>query len=90
MLPDTAKLDYAVLYEVVQSGHSRVPVYKEVDVPDLVNAGKVRLLRNRTFVECWSHLRWLSFTEDRPSGSKRFSGSCSSRTAFFSTPKVSC
>lgn len=45
MLPDTAKLDYEVLVKVVQSGHSRVPVYKEVDVPDLLNAGKTRRIK---------------------------------------------
>jgi metal transporter CNNM len=45
MLPDTTQLDYEVLVKVAQSGHSRVPVYKEVDVPDLVNAGKTRRIK---------------------------------------------
>lgn len=32
MLPFTAKLDYKTLELIVRSGHSRVPVYQEVDV----------------------------------------------------------
>lgn len=33
MLPYTAKLDYATLEQVVRSGHSRIPIYAEVEVP---------------------------------------------------------
>lgn len=33
MLPYEAKLDYATLERVVQSGHSRIPIYQEVEVP---------------------------------------------------------
>ncbi|ORX37563.1 hypothetical protein BD324DRAFT_385136 [Kockovaella imperatae] len=35
MLPIDAKLDYETLGLVVKSGHSRVPVYQYVEVPDL-------------------------------------------------------
>ncbi|PWN38137.1 DUF21-domain-containing protein, partial [Meira miltonrushii] len=33
MLPFTAKLDYPTLEKVVRSGHSRIPIYQEVEVP---------------------------------------------------------
>jgi metal transporter CNNM len=33
MLDIESKLDYNLLKKVVESGHSRVPVYEEVDVP---------------------------------------------------------
>ena len=33
MLPLDARLDYATLRKVCESGHSRVPVYEEIDVP---------------------------------------------------------
>lgn len=33
MLPFSAKLDYATLEKVVRSGHSRIPIYGEVEVP---------------------------------------------------------
>lgn len=33
MLPVESKLDYALLKEIGRSGHSRIPVYEEVDVP---------------------------------------------------------
>jgi len=32
MLPFTAKLDYATLEKVVRSGHSRIPIYQEIEV----------------------------------------------------------
>jgi hypothetical protein len=35
MLPIDAKLDYETLGHVVRSGHSRVPVYQMVEVPDV-------------------------------------------------------
>ncbi|ORY22900.1 hypothetical protein BCR39DRAFT_550565, partial [Naematelia encephala] len=35
MLPIEAKLDYETLGHVVRSGHSRVPVYQMVEVPDV-------------------------------------------------------
>ncbi len=41
MLPITAKLDYETLGRVVKSGHSRIPVYSVVEVPDvLANPGQ--------------------------------------------------
>jgi len=33
MLSIDSKLDYALLKKICQTGHSRVPVYEEVDVP---------------------------------------------------------
>jgi metal transporter CNNM len=33
MLPLDARLDYATLRKVCESGHSRVPVYEEIEVP---------------------------------------------------------
>lgn len=33
MLSIDSKLDYNLLKKIVQTGHSRVPVYEEVDVP---------------------------------------------------------
>ncbi|KAE8272110.1 hypothetical protein A4X09_0g212 [Tilletia walkeri] len=33
MLPYSAKLDYPTLEKIVRSGHSRIPIYQEVDVP---------------------------------------------------------
>lgn len=33
MLPFTAKLDYPTLEKIVRSGHSRIPIYQEVEVP---------------------------------------------------------
>jgi metal transporter CNNM len=35
MLPIEAKLDYETLGHVVRSGHSRIPVYQMVEVPDI-------------------------------------------------------
>ncbi|OCF34400.1 hypothetical protein I316_03914 [Kwoniella heveanensis BCC8398] len=35
MLPIDAKLDYETLGHVVRSGHSRIPVYQMVEVPDI-------------------------------------------------------
>ncbi|RXK36611.1 hypothetical protein M231_06152 [Tremella mesenterica] len=35
MLPVEAKLDYETLGHVVRSGHSRIPVYQMVEVPDI-------------------------------------------------------
>lgn len=35
MLPIEAKLDYETLGHVVKSGHSRIPVYQMVEVPDI-------------------------------------------------------
>ncbi|ODN76402.1 CBS domain-containing protein [Cryptococcus wingfieldii CBS 7118] len=35
MLPIEAKLDYETLGQVVRSGHSRIPVYQTVEVPDI-------------------------------------------------------
>ncbi|WVQ75716.1 hypothetical protein IAR50_005346 [Cryptococcus sp. DSM 104548] len=35
MLPIEAKLDYETLGQVVRSGHSRIPVYQMVEVPDI-------------------------------------------------------
>ncbi len=35
MLPIEAKLDYETLGQVVKSGHSRIPVYQLVDVPEV-------------------------------------------------------
>lgn len=35
MLPIDAKLDYETLGRVVRSGHSRIPVYQMVEVPDI-------------------------------------------------------
>lgn len=45
MLEDTTKLDYEVLSKVVQSGHSRIPVYHSVEVPDLTGVGKTRKIK---------------------------------------------
>ena len=45
MLEDTTKLDYEVLSRVVQSGHSRIPVYKTVEIPDLGNLGKTKQIK---------------------------------------------
>lgn len=42
---DNTKLDYEVLSKVVQSGHSRIPVYKNVEVPDLTTIGKTRVIK---------------------------------------------
>ncbi|KAH9475494.1 DUF21 domain-containing protein [Psilocybe cubensis] len=39
MLSIDSKLDYALLKKICQTGHSRVPVYEEVDVPVSVVAG---------------------------------------------------
>jgi len=39
MLPIEAKLDYETLGHVVHSGHSRVPVYQMVEVPDVDLSG---------------------------------------------------
>lgn len=36
MLSIDAKLDYALLKKIVTTGHSRIPVYEEVDIPDSV------------------------------------------------------
>lgn len=33
MLPFSAKLDYPTLEKVVRSGHSRIPIYQEVEIP---------------------------------------------------------
>jgi metal transporter CNNM len=40
MLPIDAKLDYETLAMVVRSGHSRVPVFEEVEIPVLAAGGK--------------------------------------------------
>ncbi len=47
MLPIDAKLDYETLGNVVNSGHSRIPVYSEVEVPDIQSgiAGKTRIVK---------------------------------------------
>jgi len=45
MLEDTTKLDYEVLSRVVQSGHSRIPVYHTVEIPDLTGVGKTRKIK---------------------------------------------
>lgn len=47
MLPVDAKLDYETLGEVVKSGHSRIPVFQEIDVPDISAgvAGKTRRVK---------------------------------------------
>jgi metal transporter CNNM len=44
MLPLDAKLDYETLGQVVRSGHSRIPVYTMVEVPDIASgkAGQIR------------------------------------------------
>lgn len=34
MLPIDAKLDYKTLQKICRTGHSRIPVYEEVEVPD--------------------------------------------------------
>jgi len=39
MLPYSAKLDYATLEQIVRSGHSRIPIYQEFDVPVAVHSG---------------------------------------------------
>jgi len=39
MLSIDSKLDYALLKKICQTGHSRVPVYEEVEVPVSVVAG---------------------------------------------------
>lgn len=39
MLSIDSNLDYALLKKICQTGHSRVPVYEEVDVPVSVVAG---------------------------------------------------
>ncbi|CAD6909150.1 unnamed protein product [Tilletia controversa] len=39
MLPYSAKLDYATLERVVRSGHSRIPIYQEYDVPVVSHSG---------------------------------------------------
>ena len=45
MLEDTTKLDYEVLSRVVQSGHSRIPVYKNVEIPDITKIGKTKMIK---------------------------------------------
>lgn len=47
MLPISAKLDYETLGEVVKSGHSRIPVYSLVEVPDISAgvSGKTRIVK---------------------------------------------
>ena len=39
MLSIDSKLDYALLKKICQTGHSRVPVYEEIEVPVSVVAG---------------------------------------------------
>ncbi|KAJ7594764.1 hypothetical protein C8J56DRAFT_855249 [Mycena floridula] len=41
MLSIDSKLDYALLKKIVDSGHSRIPVYEEVDVPDTARAAGI-------------------------------------------------
>jgi metal transporter CNNM len=41
MLPIDSKLDYATLARVVRSGHSRVPVYEEIEEPSGVLSKKI-------------------------------------------------
>ena len=49
MLPITAKLDYETLGQVVKAGHSRIPVYSVVEVPDVlanaVQGGATKMVR---------------------------------------------
>ena len=51
MLPIEAKLDYETLGHVVRSGHSRIPVYQMVEVPDIdlsaprLQAAKAKLVK---------------------------------------------
>ncbi len=40
MLPYEAKLDYATLEKVVRSGHSRIPIYQDVEIPVFNGAAK--------------------------------------------------
>ena len=40
MLSIDAKLDYETLKKITETGHSRVPVYEEVDIP--VGPGKAQ------------------------------------------------
>ncbi|KAK8849819.1 hypothetical protein IAR55_005155 [Kwoniella newhampshirensis] len=47
MLPIEAKLDYETLGHVVRSGHSRIPVYQMVEVPD-INLSSPTLGTNKT------------------------------------------
>lgn len=39
MLSIDSKLDYSLLKKICQTGHSRVPVYEEIEVPVSVVAG---------------------------------------------------
>ncbi|CAO1635597.1 unnamed protein product [Sympodiomycopsis kandeliae] len=39
MLPLDAKLDYRTLERVVRSGHSRIPIYQEIEVPVSMKSG---------------------------------------------------
>ncbi|KAK0524002.1 hypothetical protein OC834_005696 [Tilletia horrida] len=41
MLPYSAKLDYPTLERVVRSGHSRIPIYQEFEVPVATRSGTV-------------------------------------------------
>ena len=50
MLDIDSKLDYDLLKKICQTGHSRVPVYEEVDVPvsDLAGMNSASTLNERT------------------------------------------
>ena len=41
MLSIDSKLDYDLLKKIVQTGHSRVPVYEEIEVPVSTSGGAV-------------------------------------------------